>query len=244
MRNPMHTLRCDEGTATVEFALVTPIVLFLSLILLQVMLLMTGHIFVSYAAFAAVRAAITTIPYVTDDEPSNLYVAGSMTGKHEGIRRAAVFAVMPVSGRLNTSASGGGAISADSFVSGLEKYFDASNQPKPKWVETLAADRLRYADANTKVEVCETTAHEDGSVTMTPIGEGSQHQFTPNDAVTVRVTHRFSLTVPYVRRIFADDEHSGSEGYGLYTIMSAQYTLSNEGIANTLPPRPELPRNP
>jgi Flp pilus assembly protein TadG len=232
--------RCDRGTATVEFALVTPIALFLSLILLQVMLLMTGHIFVNYAAFAAVRSAITTIPYVTESEPGNLYVSGSTLGKHEAIRRAAVFAVMPVSGRLDST----GAISAEAFVSGLQSYFEASSQTTPRWVQSLAGDRLRYADANTRVEVCTTEALEDGSVTITPISQGVEHLFAPQDPITVRVTHRFSLSVPYVRRIFADDKHSGGSGYGLYTLMSAQYTLTNEGIAKTLPPTPALDRDP
>ncbi len=240
MRNPMRILRCDEGTATVEFALVTPIVLFMSLVLLQVMLLMTGHIFVNYAAFAAVRAAITTIPYVTDGEPGNVYVGGSTLGKHEAIRRAAVFAVMPVSGRLDTT----GTISPDAFVSGLEEYYAAAGQSKPRWIDTLAADRLRYADANTQVEVCELTAHDDGTITISPIGTGAEHTFAPHDPITVRVSHRFSLTVPYVRRIFADDEHSGGSGYGLYTVMSAQYTLTNEGIDKLLPPTPDLIRDP
>lgn len=241
MQNPMQILRCDRGTATVEFALVTPILLFLSLVLLQVMLLMTGHIVVDYAAFAAVRAAITTVPYATDTEPENVFVAGSESGKHEALRRAAVFACMPVSGRLDSASA---KVPVDSFVSGLEELYTQSGEDVPKWVDTLAAYRLRYADANTSVEVCTTEVAEDGSVTISPLTTGVTHTFAPNDPITVRVTHRFSLTVPYVRKIFDDGEHQDGEGHGLYTTMSAQYTLTNEGISKLLPPTPALDRDP
>ena len=52
----------DRGTVTIELVLVIPVVLFFSLLLVQVMLLMTANHFVHYAAYAAVRSAIVQIP--------------------------------------------------------------------------------------------------------------------------------------------------------------------------------------
>lgn len=241
MRNPLKMLRDERGTATVEFALTMPVALFLSLVLVQLTLLMGGHIYVHYAAFAAARSAITTIPLAAgEEEPSNVYVGQTTVGKHERIRRAAVFAVMPVSGR--SASDGSSNISAEAFAQGLRQYYQANNTPTPRWVDTFAAARLRYADEHTRVEVCTTQTGKDGSVTILPIAAGVAHQFSPNDAVTVRVLHRFHLSVPYVRQIFADEDLP--DGSGVYTLISAQSTLSNEGIAKNLPPKPAIRRDP
>jgi len=43
-----NPLRSADGTATIEFALVTPILLFFALVLTQTTMLMGGHIFVNY----------------------------------------------------------------------------------------------------------------------------------------------------------------------------------------------------
>ena len=62
----------SQGTATIEFALVMPIMLFLILLLAQTTFVMAGNLFVHYAAFAATRSAIVYIPadYGPEEDPN------------------------------------------------------------------------------------------------------------------------------------------------------------------------------
>jgi TadE-like protein len=233
-------LRCavrgESGTATVEFCMVFPIVMFLVLILLQVTLLMVGNHFVHYAAFAATRSAITYIPADFSGEGGgapNTFQPVKGSRKYDAIRASAIFALVPVSGRLESNSE----VSTGKFVSGLKDHFASYSQDAPKWIDSLAADRLRYAAANTSVEVMETVVTGQ-DVDFFPITSGEYYDFGPREAITVRVTHKLNLSVPYVRVFFAD-AGSGSK----YTEVTAQYTLTNEGVGTELPAKPELPRD-
>ena len=217
--------------------MVFPIVMFLVLILVQVTLLMVGNHFVHYAAFAATRSAIAYIPadFSDDGEGRNTIQPIEGSPKYNPIRASAYLALVPVSGRLDENND----VATDAFVAALHDHFASYGQDSPKWVDTLAADRLRYAAANTTVEVMETVVSGQ-DVDYYPITSGEHFTFGPRDAITVRVEHRLNLSVPYVRGIFADGEHP--DGRGKYTEVSAQYTLTNEGISTDLPGPPELPR--
>jgi hypothetical protein len=234
-----QTLARSRGTATIEFALVVPIVLVLVLLLLQFTLLMVGNIFVHYAAYAATRTAITQIPQDYDNgvEPSNVFLAGSSSVKYRLIQRAAAAALVTVSGRLES-----GQQDADAFAAAVGGYFDAAGVSRPRWVETLAADRWRYAHANTDITVLIADAPEGGAVTFAPVL--GVHQFGPIDPVTVRVEHKFFLSVPYVSGFFADGQVDEGQGSGRYAMIQAQYTLPNLGLSKNLPPRPSLRRDP
>jgi len=217
--------------------MVFPIVMFLVLILVQVTLLMVGNQFVHYAAFAATRSAIVYIPadYSDDGEGPDVIQPGEGSAKFDAIRASAYLALVPVSGRLDKNSE----VTTDAFVAALHDYFASYSQDSPRWVDSLAADRLRYAAANTTVEVMETVV-SDQEVDTFPIAPGEHFTFGPRDAITVRVEHRLNLSVPYVRGIFADGEHP--DGRGKYTEVSAQYTLTNEGVSPDLPGPPDLPR--
>lgn len=221
--------------------MVFPIVLFLCLVLVQSTLLMVGNQFVHYAAFAATRSAIVYIPqdYGLAGEPRNTIVPAAGNAKFDAIRAAAYLAVVPVCGKLENSPED---LRTDEYVSGLNDYFASYGQDAPRWVQTLAADRLRYAAANTDVNVLYTLVTR-GEVEYfdTEDEPGGQYTFGPRDAVTVRIEHRLNLSVPYVRALFADGEHG--EGRGSYALVTAQYTLTNEGVDPSLPPKPELERN-
>ncbi len=220
----------ESGTATVEFALVFPVFMFLVLILVQTTLLMVGNQFVHYSAFAAARSAISYIPSDMTERDGwgrNTIKPAQGTPKYDAIRSSAYFAVMPVCGRLED-----GELSTEAFVDGLSDYFASYDRDAPKWVETLAADRLQYAAANTDVTVLETVVDGQG-VDYLQIDADEAFTFGPRDAITVRVEHRLNLSVPYVRGIFADGEHD--DGLGKYALVSAQYTLTNEGVDPDLP---------
>jgi len=231
-------LRHESGTATVEFCMVFPIIMFLVLILVQVTLLMVGIQFVNYAAFAATRSAIVYIPddYSADGEKPNVINPVQGSPKYDAIRASAYLALVPVSGRLKDSSE---PLRADAFVAALHDHFASYGQDSPKWIDTLAADRLRYAAANTTVQVMQTVV-DDQDVDYFPITPDEEYEFGPREAITVRVTHRLNLSVPYVRGIFDDGELP--DGRGKYTEVSAQYTLTNEGVNPDLPDPPEVPR--
>jgi hypothetical protein len=237
---PHDQVRRQAGTATIEFALVFPIILMLALLLSQVTLLMVGNFFVHYAAFAATRSAITYIPADATSAGGgkpNVIIPSIKYPKFAKIHEAAVYALVPVSGRLQEAD-----IPTDDFVSGLRDYFSYYGRPQPPWIDSLAADRLRYADTNTDITLMRTHINDKTVVTFSAISKTAK--LGPRDPVTVRVEHRLNLAVPYVRALFADGEYETADGWGAYRLVKAQYTLTNEGIDPELPPEPTLPRWP
>ncbi len=233
-------LRPESGTATIEFCMVLPIVLFLVLILLQSTLLMVGNQYVHYSAFAATRSAIVYISQDYSDlgeEGRNAIMPVKGRTKFDAIRSAAYLAVAPVCGKRTDSNED---VDPEAYLAGLESYFSDYGQDTPRWVETLAAERLHYAADNTDVYIVEVDDN-DGAVEFYDIGSEG-HVFGPRDPITVRVEHRFNLSVPYVGALFADGEHT--DGRGRYALVTAHYTLTNEGLDPELPDPPSLPRIP
>jgi len=232
-----RALLAERGTATVEFCMVLPVLLFLILILVQSTLLMVGNQFVHYAAFAATRSAIVYIPqdYPYDGEPRNYLIPEPGTQKFDAIRAAAYLAVAPVGGKSDGRFTD---INTAGYVSGLSEYLMDQTGQEPRWVDRLAEARLQYAAEHTEVQVLTTTVEDDEVELDEVLIIG--HKFAEREAVTVRIEHEFNLSVPYVRAIFADGEHSGG---GRYALVTAQYTLTNEGMDPELPPAPSLPRN-
>jgi Flp pilus assembly protein TadG len=229
----------QSGSAMMEFVLVFPIVLFLILLLTQTTLVMAGNLYVHYAAFTAARSAVVVIPAdysAQDGEPSNTITPAPNFAKYDRIRLAAVWALVPVSGKLAA-----GTPQADAFANGLSQYFTAYNRPIPYWVSNVLPDRVRYADANTTIRFMTTTVQNDPpGVTFTPVGEGVTTEFGYKDPITVEVTHHLNLSIPGVRSIFSD----GRAGNISYKTISAQYTLTNEGMDTQLPPKPPIDRFP
>lgn len=232
----------EDGTATVEFALVLPVLMFFVLLLLQSSLLMVGNNVVHYAAFAATRSAMTQVG--ADDsaigaEGRNVVWVAEGSPKFDAIRAAAYFAVMPVCGESSTEP---GDVQAERWVEAVRGYMRSSGQGEPAWVDRLLGPRLRYAARNTRVNLLRTSVGPEG-VAFEPMREGAVYRFDPHEAVTVSVAHRMFLSVPYVSRLFADGRLSGPVGEaGYYTDIEARSTLINEGLATALPPEPALPR--
>ena len=232
-----RALRAEQGVATIEFCMVLPIVLFLVLLLVQSTLLMVGNQYVHYAAFAATRSAIVYIPQddSLDGEPRNEIIPEPGFAKFDAIRAAAYLAVAPVCGRLENSSD---ALQAEQYADGLRDYFGYYGKQTPRWVDTLAADRLRYAAENTEVTILitdvigDTVSFDDSSVIA--------HTFGPREPITVRIEHKLNLSVPYVGAIFADGDLDGG---GRYALVTAQYTLTNEGVDPDLPDPPQIPRD-
>lgn len=236
----------DAGNATIEFALVAPILLFLALILAQTTLTMAGNIFVHYSAFAATRSAIVYIPSENELEPANTLIDPGQSPKQRHIQAAAAVALIPVAGRLSDAE--GGSPNAQAFADAFNSHYAAYGQTSPGWVDKLAADRYRYAFARTDATVMRTLAPpRDVQVAFAPIDQ-YPYTFGPKEPVSVEVRHKLNLAVPYVRWIFDDEDHTGQTwsqrvaSAGKYTLVHARYTLTNEGILDELPPKPPLPR--
>ncbi len=198
----------------IEFALALPIVLMISLVMVQSSLLMGGNICVHYSAYCAARSAIVQIP---DDgsvvEPPN--VLGS--GKGRQIYAAAVWAVMPIScGSQQIDEA-----DADTLIDGLERFFDNYDTPTPWWVDSYIARKLQYALDHTEVEV------------SPPARRG---YYAPDEDIRVQVRHTFYLSVPYAGKLFATFDDDGREldfGAGEYGIViRAACTLTNEGVVD------------
>jgi Flp pilus assembly pilin Flp len=236
-------LRGERGTATIEFALVTPLLAMVFLTMLQTMLVMTGNFFVHYAAAVAARSAIVSIPLdLADDgaEMANEVYPTDGSPKYQAIRRSAVLAVMPVAGRLGGGAPGAG---GGSLASELATHYEAYSQPSPRWVENFVDARMAYADVHTRVELWVVNTPEDSAeVTFDRIAPAAGYEFAPREPVAVSVEHRLNLSIPYARAFFSDGTHRTADGETAYTDVAARSLLHNQGIDTALPPEPEVPR--
>lgn len=247
VRGPMHgsawrRVVCDDGTATIEFALVFPVLLVMILALIQTTFAFTGVMFVNYAAFIAARSAIVEVPRDLGDENRNV-VAGSGSQKRENIRGAAAFALMPVSGPGTAS----GLSSDRSVGTAVDNLYAREGLDTPKWSERLADRRLGYALDHTDVVLLalgeptnEPDAFRSGlfgtagidfgyAVSPNAVPEAS-YRYGPRDPIRVVVRHRFHLSIPFVGRLFSNGTHSVDGTTTPYRVIQADFTLTNEGI--------------
>lgn len=237
--------RSRQATAMIEMALVLPILLFFALLLAQVTLLMSGRLFVQYAAFAAARSAIVQVPLdtttTTSDQTQTMEAAGETANvwfgtpgstKYDRVQRAAALALLPVAGRLAGSSNSG---TATGLVQAIQTMYSDGGQAVPAWVTNgQLADRARYVLANTDVQLSALNGDASDSVLT----------FAPRQTIQVRVHHRLNLAIPYIRGLFATAKHTSATGQGMYSDTWAVCLLTNEGISLDFPPRPNLPRNP
>lgn len=228
----MRSVASETGSATLEFMLIIPMLLFFTLMLAQTTMLMGGNIFVHYAAFAATRSAITTIPlnYPATGEARN-YIAIPNGAKAEHIRQAAVFALLPVAGRIKDSTTS----DSQALVEGFRSYYTALDQTPPVWIDGFLAQRLAYANSHTDISFSRVITESEDDINWVSLEEG-MYQFGPREPISVQVEHQLNLAVPYVWLIFADDNTVAR-----HTLVKAFYTLNNEGIDTELPPSPRIP---
>lgn len=225
----------ERGVSAIEFMLLLPLLLVIMLTILQMTLIIQAKFVVNYAAFCAVRSAVVTIPGTVDggDEAKNqIKHDDSDSKKMQMIRRAAQFPCTAISPRLTadnilslSESTGLGLTVPDpSFLLQLGKValFTPASSPGP---EVLAQFFTRvpyaFADANTTIEL----SGGSGSGPMT---------FGVETPVTVKVTHRYFLAVPFASRLFGTkyfDDGGGIFGIrsGYYVNITERYTLPNEG---------------
>lgn len=267
-RSNLHT--DTSATATIEFALVAPILLFLVLALTQMMLLVTGNYYVHYAAFAATRAAIVQVPLAYDTgDPTTSEYRNQVTNepgwpKYDAIRRAARYAVVPAAGRMAN-----GTAPTTAYVEGMLHHFNSYGLTPPGWINNVAADQLNYAFEYTQIDIMVTTTINDNpggtpvwrvqklttqehvqwmiDNNLLPAGTPLERwTFGAHAPITIRVEHELAVTLPYIGVIFSDGTHAAAttSGVGRFSRVVVDYTLNNEGIADELPPLPPVPRMP
>ena len=219
------------GAVVIEFALALPIALILVLIMAQSSLLMGGNLCVHYAAYCAARSAIVQIPWdLSPGEPANVLKEDS--AKFVSIRRAAVWAVMPISCSSKSYSPTLG--DETTLVNGLREFFRKSDADVPGWVRRdYLGRKLRYATDYTQVTMLRRT------------GRGKRAEYVPvsypytygeNDEVRVAVAHTFYLSVPYAGYLFYRVESAANQrklnfGLGKYGIViHAATSLTNEGV--------------
>lgn len=87
----------EDGQAMTEFILTFPLLLFITLCIMQLSLIYTARLVVNYSAFSAARAAVVVIPQNMTDEPTGTIDPERDGGKLDKIRDAARLTCMPVS---------------------------------------------------------------------------------------------------------------------------------------------------
>jgi len=240
-------LRGEGGTATVEFVLVFVPAVVVAMTLLQTVLVFSGNLFVHYAAFVATRSAIVEAPRGDRNGGGGLSSSGDPA--YDRVERAAAFAVAPVSGRL--SAAGGGDPVA--FEAGLSAFFRDAGQTPPPWVSGLAGERLAYAQRHTEIGLYVTRVTEGGGaeldrVSPPPFGGSADGDdnvtvgFGPKDPVTIGVSHKLHLSIPWVSGWFSDGTHETLGGRTAYSVVSATSTMTLEGYDVNLPELPVVER--
>lgn len=221
--------------------MVLPILLVLILLILQFMLVMVGRLYVQYAAYAAARTAIVQIPqdYVTftGESVNEIVPDAQANGKMAVIRHAACWALVPVSGRAESTSNPIGS-RGDELVDALSEAYAQGGVSVPAWVEGMVLEKTNYAFENTEVVLLEYVSDGGQDVFFREIE--TFHTYAPQDSVTVQVRHQLALTVPYIRAIFQDGENDT----GPYTDVTALTTLTNEGVTTRLPEETSLPRDP
>lgn len=228
-------VRDEDGTATIEFALIFPFLLFLMMALAQTTMVMGGNMMVHYAAYTATRSAIVQVPRELADNGPNQYTQSEGSTKHDLVHEAAAIALVPFSGRVDSSRN---TQLADRFSEGFGQYF--SDTSEPNWTGDYAREKLNYALEQTEVVLGYPEVLDTETVEMVRLTNGETYTYANRGAITVFLTHRLYLGVPYVNRLFADGRVEG--GKGSYVEVEADCTLTNEGMRDELPPMPTIPR--
>jgi len=210
--------RSQEGGAMVEFALLLPVAMFIVLLMAQSSFLMVGNLCVQYSAYCAARTAIVAIPddlvVYSDEGPNYVTPDPNASAKQRRILKSAAWAVMPISCSLEDQEQA----DLPELVGGLDNFFTAYRDSTPGWVQAHLRRKWQYAINHTFVELAPPLS---GDV----YGEAED--------IHISVSHRFYLSVPIARTVFAalDDGVELDIGIGQYgLIMRAACTLTNEGV--------------
>lgn len=244
-----------HGTAIVEFPFALILLLMITLWTWQLTFMCTAYQVVDYAAYAAARCAIVTIPKDWAQEHAgelrDAYSSGPTASVFEGtqgikdafkgyytqnkrrdMRFSAVFVCFPISGnKRETGTTAGGGIKIDTPFFQL----DLAAQKTLAWPDVISnfldnqdfVTRFFYANAYTSVAV----------------DPPDQVTWEAGDPVTVVVKHQFSLRVPFAGLLFRDHgaPDKGVNEAGSYTEIAGRATMLVEMGDEAVPEFAEPP---
>jgi Flp pilus assembly protein TadG len=249
----LAALAADErGTAVVEFPFVFITLIQVTIWAWQLAFIATAYQVVDYAAFAAARCAVVTIPLDWTKESAGEIRRVELDGlsgsgvdtedikqqltthvkenKRRDVRWAAAFVVYAISGRKSVDSAPvtGGATLGTPFG---DVDFSGGGLSWPDQVAATLDDssiltRFKYAADYTSATV------------EPPSGQGSDLMlaFGAGDTVTVTVTHELNLPVPFANVLFRTGVHP--EGTSYLTISGRATMLVEDSHAEATPPSP------
>ncbi len=188
----------EAGQAMTEFAVSFPVVLITTLILVQLAMMYQAKNVVTYASFAAARAAIVWIPAEAEGEGKHtINIDGG--DKIDKIHQAAAMACVPIAPRASVVMDGipfiGDVISQ---IFGAMSSVLGAFGPAGQYIDN---GLQRYAMSTFQTEVILYKATADSMEEQS----GTASWDWPTDAdVGVEVRHRYYLPIPVVNRFIGD----------------------------------------
>ena len=239
-RARLSTLAAAEhGTAIVEFPFALILLLMITLWTWQLTFMCTAYQVVDYAAYAAARCAIVTIPKDWAQEKAGEIADSYSTGptasvfdgvqgikdafkgyytqnKRRDMRFSAVFVCFPISGnKKETGTKVGAGLKIDTPFFKM----DLKTQATLPWPDVISnflenqdfVTRFFYANAYTSVDV----------------DPPDKVKYEEGDPVTVVVKHQFALRVPFAGLLFRDHgaADKGINEAGSYTEIAGRATM-------------------
>jgi hypothetical protein len=202
----------ERGQAMTEVAVSFPVLLVTTLILMQLALMFQAKNVVTYAAFAAARAAIVWIPAEAGgDGKHEINVGGGQ--KWDKIQQAAAMACIPISPKVTTIL---GPIGSP-IDSVLNSTLGALGVPG-EYVEN-ALLRFGYSYFATQVTLYKAT--ENG---FEEVSGNATWDYPGGPDVGVEVKHYYYLPIPLVNRILGENWASGDDAVILSFVLPGQYT--------------------
>ncbi|MCK7540901.1 MAG: pilus assembly protein [Marinilabiliales bacterium] len=229
----------EDGQAMTEFILIFPLLLFITLCIMQMALVYTGRLIINYSAFTAARAAVVVIPGTMGEETENVIDPEKDGGKPNRIRDAARLACTPASAEATTLATSFSVtvvghtyyplqsvmVYADSIKSAMESFLSSVVGTQLGSGIVSAADRYVYSYFFTQVKLLDENREE--------ITESKTYGREP---VTVRVQHAFYMGIPIAnaflgRKLGWDlfEEMGLNEDTLIFGDVLSEYTTSING---------------
>lgn len=209
-KRSIKEIRGDEdGQALTEFVLTFPLLLFITLCIMQLSLIYTARLVVNYSAFTTARAAIVIIPSIVDTEIEGTIDPEVTDGKLNTIKNAARLTCIPIAARASTVASNfyisvaghktyplqeiGGFFGGlfNSLGDILNPFFNALGIENGGKMASIAIDKYMYSYLFTQVQLLDDD--------FKPIESSTSYTRNP---VTVRVIHSFRLGIPIANAFF------------------------------------------
>jgi len=261
-RGGVRGIATDQGgTAAIEMTLLLPFALMIFLVIAQAAILFNGNMVVHYSGFAASRVAIVVVPLEIGDELKNLvynpdWALNPPSEKLELIRRAAVLALVPVSGPLEEAEAEAGAEAVPGAGGGqavegqTRTLFGFFGSDDPWWFKRIQR-QYNYANKYTTLTLARPEHWRDGNpdpdcpyrhhrqdawtqwgwsyVPYCPFYE-ERMDYGYWEDLHLRIVYPFLLEVPVANRVMGDKfDLPGRRGNSYATEIKVISTLSNEG---------------